>query len=82
MQSFDIKKLNWINSQHIRKLTPDAFFELAKPFMVKAGYMTGDESGEKLDWLKRVVATAQTQVTTVPGAGKGCPYFTDDSTSK
>ena len=30
--------------------------------MVKAGYMTGDESGEKLDWLKRVVATAQTQV--------------------
>lgn len=76
---FDIKKLNWINSQHIRKLTPDAFFELAKPFMVKAGYMTGDETGEKLDWLKRVVATAQTQVdygAQVPE--KVALYFTDD----
>ena len=47
--------------------------------MVKAGYMTGDESGEKLDWLKRVVATAQTQVdygAQVPE--KVALYFTDD----
>lgn len=47
--------------------------------MVKAGYMTGDETGEKLDWLKRVVATAQTQVdygAQVPE--KVALYFTDD----
>ena len=28
---FDIKKLNWINSQHIRKLTPDAFLNWPNP---------------------------------------------------
>lgn len=30
--------------------------------MVAAGYMTGDECGEKLEWLKRVVATAKEHV--------------------
>ncbi|MCH3950891.1 MAG: glutamate--tRNA ligase [Acidaminococcus sp.] len=76
---FDIKKLNWINGQHIHKMAPEAFFELAEPFMVQAGYMTGNETGEKLDWLKRVVATAQTQVeygAQVPE--KVAMYFSDD----
>jgi nondiscriminating glutamyl-tRNA synthetase len=76
---FDIKKLNWINGQHIRRLTPEAFFELAKPFMIRAGYMTGSETGEKLAWLERVVATAQTQVdygAQVPE--KVAMYFTDE----
>ena len=59
---FDFKKLDWINGQHIRKMTPEAFWELAVPFMKEAGYMTGDEDGEKLEWLKKVVATAQTQI--------------------
>lgn len=30
--------------------------------MIEAGYMTGTETGEKLAWLEKVVATAQTQV--------------------
>lgn len=40
----------------------EAFFAAAKPHMVAAGYMTGDECGEKLEWLKRVVATAKEHV--------------------
>ena len=35
-------------------MTPEAFWELAVPFMKEAGYMTGDEDGEKLEWLKKV----------------------------
>ena len=30
--------------------------------MKEAGYITGEEDGEKLERLKRVVATAQNQV--------------------
>ena len=76
---FDFKKLDWINGQHIRLMTPEAFFNLAKPFMVEAGCMTGDETGERLEWLRKVIATAQTQVdygAQIPE--KVAFYFTDE----
>lgn len=59
---FDIDKLNWINQHYMRQLDADAFFDCAKPHMIAAGYMTGEETGEKLAWLRRVVATAQEHV--------------------
>lgn len=59
---FDIDKLNWINQHYMRQLDDEAFFEAAKPHMIAAGYMTGDETGEKLTWLKKVVATAKDHV--------------------
>ena len=76
---FDFKKLDWINGQHIRKMTAEAFWELAVPFMEEAGYMTGSEEGAQLEWLKRVAATAQTQVdygAQIPE--KVAMYFSDD----
>lgn len=59
---FDFKKLDWLNGQHIRKMAPEDFYSLAVPFMKEAGYMTGEETGERARWLKQVIATAQTQV--------------------
>lgn len=59
---FDLDKLNWINQHYMRKLTPEEFYEAAKPHMIEVGYMTGMESGEKESWLRRVVATAQEHV--------------------
>lgn len=59
---FDIDKLNWINQHYMRQLDDEAFFEAAKPHMIAAGYMTGDETGYKLTWLKKVVATAKDHV--------------------
>ena len=46
----------------MRQLDAEAFFEAAKPHMIEAGYMTGEEEGEKLAWLKKVVATAKDHV--------------------
>ena len=59
---FEIDKLNWINQHYMRQLDAEAFFEAAKPHMIAAGYMIGDESGANLEWLKRVVATAKEHV--------------------
>lgn len=59
---FDIDKLNWINQHYMRQLDDEAFFAAAKPHMVAAGYMTGEETGEKLAWLKKVVATSKDHV--------------------
>jgi len=59
---FDVDKLNWINQHYMRKLTPEDFFAVAKPHMIAAGYMNGEETEEKLEWLKKVVTTAHEQV--------------------
>lgn len=59
---FDIDKLNWINQHYMRQLDDEALFAAAKPHMIAAGYMTGEETGEKLAWLKKVVATSKDHV--------------------
>lgn len=59
---FDIDKLNWINQHYMRQLDDEAFFAAAKPHMIAAGYMTGEETSEKLAWLKKVVATSKDHV--------------------
>ena len=59
---FDIDKLDWINQHYMRQLDDEAFFAAAKPHMIAAGYMTGEETGEKLAWLKKVVATSKDHV--------------------
>ncbi len=59
---FDVDKLNWINQHYMRQLSAEEFFAAAKPHMIEAGYMTGEETGEQLAWLERVVATAKEHV--------------------
>ncbi|MCD8174848.1 MAG: glutamate--tRNA ligase [Phascolarctobacterium sp.] len=76
---FDIDKLNWINQHYMRQLDAESFFAAARPHMIDAGYMTGDESGAMLDWLKKVVLTAKEHVSyaaQIPDCVK--MYFNDD----
>ena len=34
---FDIEKLRWMNAEYMKKLTPEAFYEKAEPWLRKAG---------------------------------------------
>lgn len=52
---FDIEKLNWINFQYMKQLSPEELLELTLPFIINAGYITGLLSDEKKEWLKKVV---------------------------
>lgn len=52
---FDIEKLNWINFQYMKKLSPEELLDLTLPFIVKAGYVTLPLSEEKKEWLTKVV---------------------------
>lgn len=75
---FDIDKLNWINQHYVRQLNEEELFELAKPHMIAAGYMDGKETGERLEWLKKVVRTSREHVcygAQIPDYVK--MYFTD-----
>lgn len=75
---FDIEKLNWINAHYMRQLSDEDYVAFAIPFMKEAGYMDGTETGEKLEWLKKVILTARDQAE----YGKQIPekvamYFSD-----
>lgn len=52
---FDIEKLNWINFQYMKKLSPEELLNLTLPFIEKAGYVTLPLSEEKKEWLTKVV---------------------------
>jgi len=52
---FDIEKLNWINFQYMKKLSPEQLLDLTLPFIEKAGYVKTPLSSEQKDWLTRVV---------------------------
>lgn len=76
---FDIKKLNHINAHYMHQLTAEELFQVAKPQLLKAGYMTGTEDADRLEWLKNVVFTAKDYVS----YGAQIPeevamYFTDE----
>ena len=76
---FDIDKLNWINQHYMRQLDDEAFFAAAKPHMIAAGYMTGEETGDKLAWLKKVVATSKDHVSFAAQIPAGVEmYFNDE----
>ena len=52
---FDIEKLNWINFQYMKKLSPQQLLDVTLPFIEKAGYVKTPLSPEQKDWLTRVV---------------------------
>lgn len=52
---FDIEKLNWINFQYMKKLSPEELLKVTLPFIIDAGYVEMPLSSEKEEWLKQVV---------------------------
>lgn len=52
---FDIEKLNWINFQYMKKLSPEELLKVTLPFMEAAGYVKTPITAEKEEWLKQVV---------------------------
>lgn len=52
---FDIEKLNWINFQYMKKLSPAELLDFCLPFLVKAGYVELPLAEEKRVWLQQVV---------------------------
>ena len=66
---FDMKKLEAINGDKIRALSPDDFYNRALPFLEKANLLSGAKEEEEL--LQRALPIIQERITTlseIPGA--------------
>ncbi|MFA6243184.1 MAG: glutamate--tRNA ligase [Candidatus Hydrogenedentales bacterium] len=59
---FDLKKLQWINGQHIRRLTPEELRDRVLPILHRAGL---DTSGKTPEWLAHMAAACQEKIPTL-----------------
>lgn len=59
---FDLKKLQWLNGQHIRRLTVEDLRDRLIPVMEKNGLATSTKS---IEWLTRMVAICQEKIGTL-----------------
>jgi len=62
---FDLDKLNWINTSHLRQLPPDQVLSLIKPFLKEAG-LNPDERPHV--WLLQMVEAIVPNLTTLKDA--------------
>lgn len=54
---FDVDKLNWINANYMKKLSPEELTDMVLPHLVAAGYISKDFSIKERAWITDV-ATA------------------------
>src|SRR5699024_7868029 len=59
---FDVKKLEWMNGEYIKKESVDRVIELALPHLIEAGRISEDAAEEKLNWVKEIIALYQEQL--------------------
>ncbi len=59
---FDLKKLQWLNGQHIRRLTPESLRDRVLPILQKAGL---DALSKSPEWLAKMAAICQEKIPTL-----------------
>ncbi|MCD6326669.1 glutamate--tRNA ligase [bacterium] len=72
---FDVKKLEWMNGQYIRLLSPDELFERAKPLLVDAGLLSEKSADDKKEWIKNILVILQERVRKLGDYPSAAGYF-------
>lgn len=76
---FDLKKLDWINNQYIKKLSIDDLYAQALPFLEKKEWFAAlDDKYKSAEYLKKVLTVEQERLTTLAGAGEDNQFFFGD----
>ncbi|HPO16610.1 MAG TPA: glutamate--tRNA ligase [Candidatus Hydrogenedentes bacterium] len=72
---FDRKKLDWLNGQHIRRLTPQELCDRVLPILHKNGLDTSVKSPE---WLAHMAAICQEKIPTLNNIVEYTDFFFQD----
>lgn len=59
---FDVKKLQWMNGEYIKKADLDTVIDIALPHLIKAGKIPEDADEKTLAWAKELIALYQEQL--------------------
>lgn len=79
---FDLGKLDWMNTEYIKRLTLDELYERAKPFVESKEFFkewnsrqsTVDEEA-KIEFIKKVLAIERERLAKLSDIGEGSPLF-------
>lgn len=74
---FDRKKLDWLNGQHIRRLSPEELRDRVAPILNKHGL---DTSGKSPEWLARMAAICREKIPTLNHIVEYTDFFFRDIT--
>ncbi len=69
---FDLKKFQWLNGQHIRRLPLDVLRDRLIPILQEAGFDTGAKSTE---WLTQMTAICQEKLATLNDIVRQTDFF-------
>lgn len=79
---FDLKKLDWMNAEYIKRLTPEELYEHGMPFLeVKEFFkawnsqqLTLNEK-EKIEFVKKILTIERERLTKLSDIGDNNPFF-------
>lgn len=74
---FDISKLKWLNSQHIRRLDNLTLTNLIIPYLVESEFVDAHEIPQNFDRLTRITESAQTSMEVLSDI-QGCAKIFDE----
>ncbi|CAN5914647.1 glutamate--tRNA ligase [soil metagenome] len=75
---FDVKKLEWMNGQHLQLLPTDELVARVTPALVAAGYATAADLEMRRDWLLALLDLLKVRARTVDDiVAQSPPYFLD-----
>ena len=73
---FDLKKLDWINGQYIKKLPLDELYLKVLPFLqLKEFYLSAVDERKTESYLKKVLTVEQERLLKLSDIGEEDPYF-------
>jgi len=72
---FDVKKLEWMNSEYIRMLSADELVDRTAPFLVRSGLISREFASKNREWLKRIVSLSQERVKRLTDYTTASAYF-------
>ncbi|MCM8780679.1 MAG: glutamate--tRNA ligase, partial [Candidatus Omnitrophica bacterium] len=61
--NFDLRKLNWVNNQYIRRTKPEVLLELLTPLLIEKGYVKEDNFDK--DYVISLVKLFQERISTL-----------------
>jgi len=76
---FDLKKLDWINSQYIKKMSGEELYEKVLPFFEqKDFYIEAEEARKSKEYIIKILEIEKERMEKLSDAGEGNRFFFQD----
>jgi glutamyl-tRNA synthetase len=76
---FDVKKLEWMNGQHLAMMSPEVLEPVLSPLAIAEGLATADELRDRHTWWLQLIDLLRVRGrTTLEIIRQSVPYFRDD----